>query len=224
MPMMPHVITRQLTLMDLDVIVLLFSKEFAFDSGGIIRHIAIFSGTSDLWFFSLVKEGNGAFARRAADQPGGVSLRHGRLLVGTVPGPVDFIRRDSLKVSLLTMEALFLDEEPNLPFLDVIDLLRLVDMGPGVITGRPRRDHQATLVPKRLPGNHRTFALVAGSNSLAFRHALALYMKRHFALLPICCLGRCEIITAPPQGSTNRRAIGSSPFPPGRLTQRCSLP
>src|SRR5262245_64205470 len=107
--------------------------------------------------------------------------------VGTVPGPVHLIRRDPLKVPSLAMKALFLDEEPDLSFLDVIDLFGLVNVRHCMITRRPRSDHQATLIAIALYRCHGTLSFGARSHAFTFWNIVVFYMKRHnvspFALL-----------------------------------------
>src|SRR5205823_3294349 len=97
-----------------------------------------------------------------------------------VVGPVGDVRRDALEVALLTKEALVLDEEPDLPFEHVVDLLGDVAMRPGVVARRPGGDHHARLVAVGLLHRHRALALLrAGPGDLALFDVVALEMEWH---------------------------------------------
>src|SRR3989338_2410978 len=178
------------------------TEVFGFNWGKIERHEFIFSRAGDLGRFAVVEQGHRSLSGLAADQAGGMRLGHHRLFVRAVPGPMDLACRDPLKVALLAMESLVLDEEPYFPFQDVIDLLGLVNVGRGMVAGRPRGDHQAALVAVALARNHRPLALASGPDALALRHAFTLYMQRHF---PPPFLPASQVNIAPLKLSTNGR-------------------
>jgi hypothetical protein len=52
------------------------------------------------------------------------------------------------------MKALVLDKEPNLAIHDIVDLLRLMLMGLGMVAGRPSGDHKAAFIAVALSDNH----------------------------------------------------------------------
>src|SRR5262245_65752981 len=92
-----------------------------------------------------------------------------RLIVGTVPCPVYGVGGDALEVALFAMKTLVLDEEPNLTVHDVVDLLRLVLMGLGVITGRPGGDHGAAFIAVALSHNHGSSSCFFGLDVIRLR-------------------------------------------------------
>ena len=99
-----------------------------------------------------------------------------RLIVGTVPCPVDGIGRNALEVALFAMKALVLDEEPDLTVHDVVDLLRLVLMGLGMITGRPGGDHEAAFIAVALSHNHGSRSRFSRLDALRLRNIAAFNM------------------------------------------------
>src|SRR5215467_8219750 len=73
----------------------------------------------------------------------------------TVPGPMDFVCGDAMKVSLLAQVTLVLDEEPDLAIQHVIDLFRDVLVRFRVIAWRTCSHHEAAFVTIRLLHYHR---------------------------------------------------------------------
>src|SRR5262245_38965679 len=98
------------------------------------------------------------------------------LFVGTVPCPVYRIGRNALEVTLFAMKAFVLDEEPNLTVHHVVDLLRLVLMGLGMITGRPGGDHEAAFIAVALSHNHGSRSCFSRLDSLRLRNIAAFNM------------------------------------------------
>src|SRR5258708_1471318 len=96
--------------------------------------------------------------------------------VGTIPCPVDTVRRDSMKIACLTEVTLILHEEPDISLQHMIDLLRGMHVRPGVITRRSQCDEKAALVSVGLPNDHRAFAFSGLEHDLFLRHVLALYL------------------------------------------------
>src|SRR5439155_2064 len=71
---------------------------------------------------------------------------HQRVLVRTVPGPVDLVGGNALKITLLAVKAFLLHEKPDLPFEHIIDLLRIMGVGLRVVPRPSGGDHQTALV------------------------------------------------------------------------------
>ena len=105
------------------------------------------------------------------------------ILVGSVPGPVHFVPRDSLEVALLAVKTLFLDKEPNFAFLNVVELLGFMNVRRRMISRRPRRDHQTAFVAVTFNRHHRTFAFSAGADAFSLWNIFAFYVKRHVFFL-----------------------------------------
>jgi len=80
---------------------------------------------------------------------------------------------------LLAMKAFVFDKEPNLAFQHVIDLLRFMLVGFGMITGRSGGDHEAALVTVTLSHNHGSGSRFPALDSFGFRYVRVLYMKWH---------------------------------------------
>src|SRR5262245_1518388 len=97
----------------------------------------------------------------------------GSVLVGAVPCPVYGVGGNSLKVPFLAMKALVLDEEPNLTVHDVVDLLRFVLMGFGMIAGCAGGDHEAAFIAVALSDNHGSGSRFSRLDSLRFRNIAA---------------------------------------------------
>ena len=101
------------------------------------------------------------------------------VLVGSIPGPVDFVPRDSLEVALLAMKTLCLDEEPNLAFLNIVELFGFVNVRRRMISRCPLRDHQTAFVAITFNRHHRTFSFSAGADAFSLWNIFAFYVKRH---------------------------------------------
>jgi hypothetical protein len=99
-----------------------------------------------------------------------------RLFVRTVPCPVYGVGRNALKVPFFAMKAFVLDEEPDLTIHHVIDLLRLVLMGLGMITGRPGGDHEAAFIAVALSHNHGSRSCFSRLDALRLRNIAAFNM------------------------------------------------
>src|SRR5258705_11268645 len=96
--------------------------------------------------------------------------------VGTIPCPVDAVRWDSMKIACLTVITFVLDEEPDIAFEHMIDLLRSMHVGPGMVARRSQRDEKAALVTVGLPNDHRPFAFAGLEHNLFLRPVLPLYL------------------------------------------------
>src|SRR6185436_14325599 len=96
-----------------------FFEVFALNRCGIEGNEFIDSGLADLWRFAGVEQSHRAVGGLQTDQARGVGFDDDGILVGSVPGPVHFVSRDSLEVALLAVKTLFLDKEPNFAFLNV---------------------------------------------------------------------------------------------------------
>ena len=97
---------------------------------------------------------------------------------GAIPRPVNLVGRNSLKVAFLALKAFVLNEEPNFSFLDEVDLLRLVNVGSRVVTGRARGDHQAAFVAVTLARDHRALPLPSPPVRTALLSGTSLLFQR----------------------------------------------
>src|SRR5215471_16365 len=121
-------------------------RNIFFNRGGVVRHELIHAGISDVRRFTLVEKRYSSIAGFLTDQTGGMRFYNHRIFIRSVPRPVDFIGRDSLKVPFLAMKSFVLYEEPDFSLLHVIDLFGYVNMGSGMITWSPRRNHETAFV------------------------------------------------------------------------------
>src|SRR4029453_4939827 len=92
---------------------------------------------------------------------------------------MNFVRRDAMKISLVAQVALVLDEEPDLAFQHVIDLLRDMHVGLRVVARRPRGHHETALVAIGLPHDHRALSLVSPQYDFLHRNVFCFYAKGH---------------------------------------------
>src|SRR6266540_819559 len=96
--------------------------------------------------------------------------------IGTIPCPVDAVGWDSMKIACLTVITLIFYEKPDFAFEHVIDLLRSVHVGPGMVARRSQRDEKAALVSVGLPNDHRALAFSGLEHDLFLRHVLTLHL------------------------------------------------
>jgi hypothetical protein len=128
----------------------------------------------------MIKEPNGSLAASAADQRRRVSFSNRGILIGAIPRPVSFVGWDSLEISLLAVKAPILNEKPDLPFQNIVDLLRLMSVRLGVVSGRAHCDHQAALIAVAFFHNHGTFPRCPLLHPLSPRNFFILRVKPHF--------------------------------------------
>jgi hypothetical protein len=93
---------------------------------------------------------------------------------------MSFVGRDSLEITLLAMKALFLDEEPDLAFQDIVDLFRFVSVGLGMVTGCSYRNHEATFISVALFDDHGAVSRLSPLNSLSPWYFVVFHVKCHF--------------------------------------------
>src|SRR5262249_27223 len=142
----------------------------------VVRNEPVDPGATNLRSFPVVKQCDCILASAAADKSWRMGFGDGGVLVGAVPCPGYGVSGNSLRDPLLAMKALVLDEEPNLTIHDVIDLLRFVLMGFGMIAGRPGGDHEAAFIAVALFDNHGSGARFSRLDSLRFRNIAAFNM------------------------------------------------
>src|SRR5437870_13454317 len=99
-----------------------------------------------------------------------------RVFVGAVPGPVNGVGGDTLKIAFLAMKTFVLDKKPNLTFHHVVNLFGFMLMRLGVITRRAGSDHQAALVAVALFDDHRTGSRFTTLDSFRLRDIVVLGM------------------------------------------------
>src|SRR4030095_6124119 len=99
---------------------------------------------------------------------------------GTVPRPVNFVRRHALKIAGFAVERLVFDEEPDLAFEYVIELLGGMGMGCRVIARCAHRVHQAAFAAVGALYDPRAYALLAAADYLPIGNIFRLAMKRHY--------------------------------------------
>src|SRR4030095_2894951 len=92
---------------------------------------------------------------------------------------MDFVRGDAMEISLVAQIALVFDEEPDLAFQHVIDLLRDMHVGLRVVARRPRGHHETALVAIGLPHDHRALSLVSTQYDFFHRNVFRFYAQGH---------------------------------------------
>jgi hypothetical protein len=148
----------------------------SFDRGGIVRDKFIDAGITERRFLAVVEQRYGSLGCFLTDQTGRMRFDDDNVALGSIPGPVNLVARDSLEVAFPALKAFVLNEEPNFSFLNEIDLLRLMNVGCRVITGRAGGDHQAAFVAVALARDHRALPFTTGSHGPLFWYVIALYV------------------------------------------------
>src|SRR4029450_5884525 len=124
-------------------------------------------------------------------------------------GPMDSVRGDAMKISLLAQIPLVLDEEPDLAFQHVIDLLRDGHVGFRVVARRPRGHHEAAFVAIGLFHDHRALSLVSTQYDFLYRNVFCFYAQGH--KITILSSREIECVFLPsPWPSPTQRGEGNS--------------
>src|SRR5690606_3158078 len=76
------------------------------------------------------------------------------VFVAAVPGPMDGIAWNAAEVAGLHQEAVVVDENPNFSFGHVVDLLGVVNVRVGVISGTAHSNHHVAVIAVNHLGGH----------------------------------------------------------------------